>query len=49
MPEVRANDLFATHPPIQRAAKNDVISLNDGPMNVNSEPKPRMMPIKDLA
>jgi len=35
--------------PIQRAAKNDVISLNDGPMNVNSEPEPRMMPIKDLA
>ena len=35
--------------PIQRAAKNDVSSLNDGPVNVNSEPEPRMMPIKDLA
>src|SRR6202140_2346619 len=34
---------------IQRAAKNDIISLVDGLMNANSTTKPRMMPIKNLA
>src|SRR5580700_2150157 len=35
--------------PIQRAAKDGIISLVDGLMNANSVTKPRMMPIKDLA
>src|ERR1700738_5055833 len=35
--------------PIQRAAKDDIISLVDGLMNANSATKPRMMPIKNLA
>ena len=35
--------------PIQRAAKNDITSLVDGPMNANSATKPRMMSIKNLA
>jgi hypothetical protein len=35
--------------PIQRAAKDDVISLVDGLMNANSAAKPGMMPIKNLA
>jgi hypothetical protein len=35
--------------PIQRAAKNDIISLVDGLMNTNLATKPRMMPIKNLA
>jgi hypothetical protein len=33
--------------PIQRAAKDDIISLVDGLMNANSATKPRMMPIKN--
>src|SRR6202035_92914 len=35
--------------PIQRAAKDDIVSLLDGLMNANSATKPRMMPIKNLA
>ena len=35
--------------PIQRAAKDDIISLVDTLMNANSATKPRMMPIKHLA
>jgi hypothetical protein len=35
--------------PIQRAAKDDIISLVDGLMNANPATKPRMMPIKNLA
>src|ERR1700681_3739067 len=35
--------------PIQRAAKDDIISLVDGLMNANSATKQRMMPIKNLA
>src|ERR1700739_2747167 len=35
-------------PPIQRAAKDGIISLVDGLMNANSATKPRMMPIKNL-
>src|SRR3984893_15518461 len=35
--------------PIQRAAKDDIVSLLDGLMNANSATKPRMMPIKTLA
>src|SRR6202140_2481150 len=35
--------------PIQRAAKDDIISLVDGLMNANSATKPRMIPIKNLA
>jgi hypothetical protein len=34
---------------IQRAAKDDIISLVDGLMNANPATKPRMMPIKNLA
>jgi hypothetical protein len=46
MLELPANVLLAT---IQRAAKDDIISLVDGLMNANSATKPRMMPIKNLA
>src|SRR6516225_7888458 len=35
--------------PVQRAAKNNTITLVDGSMNANSAPKPRVMPIKNLA
>lgn len=35
--------------PIQRAAKNDSISLVDSPINANSATKSRMMPIKKYA
>jgi len=35
--------------PIQRAAKNDITSLVDSPMNANAATKPGMMPIKNLA
>ena len=34
---------------VQGAAKNDMVSLVDSPMNANSAIKPRMMPIKNLA
>ena len=34
---------------VQSAAKNDMVSLVDSPMNANSAAKPSMMPIKNLA
>jgi hypothetical protein len=46
MLELPANVLLAT---IQRAAKDDIVSLLDGLMNANSATEPRTMPIKNLA
>ena len=43
---LQANGLLAT---IQRAVKNVITSLVDGPMNANPATNPRMMVIKNLA